>query len=236
VGFLFASFLLHAFGFYLFQIVYPPAIALLPPPGRVTIIAPNTTEGRVLLRWVEAEDPALASTTQPPEQATLSLPTVQHAPSYLTHQPTLKEMPQLSQDVGIPSVHPPGPIEPVRGQLHVTRRISPTAVRFSTELETLGPAQIPKMTFTASGHDAPSPGQFRIAVSSKGDIRFCFPETSSGDTALDEQARRYLMHSRFEESRPPSGDSAELVWGTATIDWGNDIVVPPMKTTENVTP
>ena len=58
--------LLHALCFYVFQIIYPPAVALLPPPGRITVIAPNTEEGRVLLRWLEAEDPALASTTQPP--------------------------------------------------------------------------------------------------------------------------------------------------------------------------
>ena len=65
-GFLFGSLALHALGFYLFQIVYPPAVALLPPPGRVSLISPDSDEGRVLLRWLEAEDPALASTTQPP--------------------------------------------------------------------------------------------------------------------------------------------------------------------------
>ena len=51
--------------FYAFQIIYPPAVALLPPPGRVTMIAPNTHEERVLLQWLEAEDPAIASTTHP---------------------------------------------------------------------------------------------------------------------------------------------------------------------------
>lgn len=62
-GFLLGSLFLHALGFYLFQIVYPPAVALLPPPGRVSLISPDTDEGRQLLRWLEAEDPALASTT-----------------------------------------------------------------------------------------------------------------------------------------------------------------------------
>jgi hypothetical protein len=68
-GFLFASLAVHAFGFYLFQIVYPPAVALLPPPGRVSLIAPNSDEERQLLRWIEAEDPALASTGGPPPGA-----------------------------------------------------------------------------------------------------------------------------------------------------------------------
>jgi hypothetical protein len=61
IGFLTASIALHALCFYALQIIYPPTVALLPPPGRVTVIAPNTEQGRSLLRWVEAEDPALAS-------------------------------------------------------------------------------------------------------------------------------------------------------------------------------
>src|SRR4249920_1750236 len=89
-GFIFASLILHALCFYIFQVIYPPTVALLPPPGRVTLISPNTAEGRVLLRWLEAEDPALASNTQPSEREVLSLPTVQHAPSYLLHRPVLK--------------------------------------------------------------------------------------------------------------------------------------------------
>jgi len=62
--FLFLSLVAHAFGFYLFQIVYPPAVTLLPPPGRVSLIAPDSDEARQVLRWIEAEDPALTSTTQ----------------------------------------------------------------------------------------------------------------------------------------------------------------------------
>jgi hypothetical protein len=103
IGFLVASLLLHAVCFYVFQIIYPPAIALLPPPGRITVISPNNPAGRVLMNWLEAEDPALASTTLPPRSATLSLPTVQHAPSYLGYQPSLKEVPQTALDPGIPA-------------------------------------------------------------------------------------------------------------------------------------
>src|SRR5205814_2316549 len=103
-GFLGGSVVLHALCFYVFQIIYPPAVALLPPPGRVTVIAPNTEEGRVLLRWLEAEDPALASTTLPPADAkALTMPTIQHAPSYLMRQPALREMPPPPPDPAIPS-------------------------------------------------------------------------------------------------------------------------------------
>lgn len=231
VGFLFASLSLHALCFYAFQIVYPPTVALLPPPGRVTLIAPNTAEGRVLLRWLEAEDPALASTTQPPAQESLSVPTVQHAPSYLMHRPALKEEPFVTPDIRIPSANPPGPVESQRLPLQTITQISPTVVRFSAELDTVSPAQIPTMKFSASGHEPPRAAEFRIAVSEKGEIRYSFLETSSGDAALDEQARRCLMLLRLPDLRtPPAEGGNSMVWGTATIEWGNDIILPPVAT------
>jgi hypothetical protein len=64
ISFIVGSAVLHALCFYVFQVVYPPTIALLPPPARVNLITPETEEGRLLLRWIEAEDPALSSTTQ----------------------------------------------------------------------------------------------------------------------------------------------------------------------------
>src|SRR3954469_17961086 len=110
-GFLLLSLAAHAFGFYLFQIVYPPAVALLPPPGRVSLIAPDSDEARQLLRWIEAEDPALASTTQaPPDTKALVLPTIQHAPSYLGRQPLLKDLPPGPPALHIPSARPPTPV------------------------------------------------------------------------------------------------------------------------------
>jgi len=62
-AFLVLSLVAHALCFYVFQIVYPTPVALLPPPARVTFIAPDSEEGRTLLRWIDAEDPAVAFTT-----------------------------------------------------------------------------------------------------------------------------------------------------------------------------
>jgi TonB family protein len=229
-GFLVASVVLHALCFYAFQIIYPPAVALLPPPGRVTVIAPNTEEGRVLLRWLEAEDPALASTTQPPADGkSLAMPTIQHAPSYLTRQPALKDVPPSTPDPAVPSAQPPAPVEPPHAPIQMVAKIAPTIVRLSTELETLGAMQSPKMKFTASGHESPQAAQFRVAVNENGAVRYCFLEKSSGDAALDEQARKYLALCRFSAIR--NG----FVWGTATVEWGNDIVAPS-PATESVAP
>jgi outer membrane biosynthesis protein TonB len=226
-GFLAGSFLLHALCFYAFQIIYPPAVALLPPPGRITVIAPNTEEGRVLLRWLEAEDPALASTTQPPADGkSLTMPTIQHAPSYLTRQPALKEMPPLPPDPAVPSAQPPAPVGPPPSLPQGAATITPTTVHLSAELETLGALQSPKMKFTASGHELAQAAQFRIAVDVNGTVRYCFIERSSGDATLDDQARKYLTLSRFSPRNPASEARKDLVWGMADIDWGNDVAVP----------
>src|SRR5215475_13206224 len=73
----------HAFCFYVFQIVYPTPVALLPPPAAVTFIATDSEQGRTLLRWIDAEDPALAFTTLPAPGARLgALPKTEHLPSY----------------------------------------------------------------------------------------------------------------------------------------------------------
>jgi hypothetical protein len=236
-GFLVASFVLHALCFYAFQIIYPPAVALLPPPGRVTVIAPNTEEGRGLLRWLEAEDPALASTTQPPaDEKSLAMPTIQHAPSYLMRQPALKEMPPAPPDPAIPSARPPAPVEPLRAPIQTVAGTAPTIVRLSTELETLGTMHPPKMKFRTSFHESPRAAQFRVAVDENGAVRYCFLENSSGDVALDEQARKYLALSRFSriENRESKIENG-FVWGTALVEWGNDIVAPS-PATESVAP
>lgn len=237
-GFLVASVVLHALCFYAFQIIYPPAVALLPPPGRVTVIAPNTEEGRALLRWLEAEDPALASTTQPPADGkSLAMPTIQHAPSYLTRQPALKDGPPSPPDPAVPSAQPPAPVELPDAPIQMVAKIAPTIVRLSTELETLGAMQSPEMKFMASGHESPQAAQFRVAVNENGAVRYCFLEKSSGDTALDEQARKYLALCRVSAIRNPKPETRNgFVWGTATVEWGNDIVAPPAPATESVTP
>ena len=235
-GALAGSVVVHALCFYAFQIIYPPAVALLPPPGRVTVITPNTEDGRVLLRWLEAEDPALASTTQPPADGKLlAMPTIQHAPSYLMRQPALKELPPAPLDPVIPSARPPAPVEPLAAPTRTVAKIAPTIVRLSTELETLGAMHSPEMKFTATGHESPQAARFRIAVDENGAVRYCFLEESSGDAALDEQARKYLALCRFSavrhsapssgpESNPKSEIQDGFLWGMAVVEWGNDIV------------
>src|SRR5229473_2955093 len=128
------SLVAHALCFYIFQIVYPPTVALLPPPARVSLISGDSEESRTLLRWIAAEDPALASTTQrPPEAKAFTLPQVHHVPSYITLQPVLKELPAFRPDLRSPSSQPPGPVPRMRAPIQSPPLAVPTTIIFSKE-------------------------------------------------------------------------------------------------------
>ena len=238
IGFIAASAILHALCFYVFQIVYPANVALLPPPARVALIAPNSEENRTLLRWIDAEDPALASAThRPPEARLRALPKVQHIPSYLAEEPKLKQIPPMTLDTRAPSSRPPGPVPIARRQAGAPIMSTPTRILFSEELTVLGQVHLPAPRFGASSHEAPQSARFRIGVSSSGEMRYCFPINSSGDPSLDAQARQHLVLARFPEASTTSqSPDQSLVWGIATFEWGNDVTHPPPASSTSPAP
>jgi hypothetical protein len=237
IGWIAGSAVLHAFCFYIFQVIYPPTIALLPPPARVNIITPNSEDGRVLLQWIEAEDPALSSTTQrPPNASALELPRANYVPSFTNYQPALRDLPPYEPDLRIPSARPPAPVPRPRSSVAPVKVNVATAIKFANESER-GAPQIPRLQFTASRTEPPQAAEFRIAIDDQGTVRHCFVETSSEDPALDEQARRYLMLCRFPTSQT-RGEQTEsaLTWTTALIEWGNDFATPAPPPTKAVAP
>ena len=224
LSFIAASAILHALCFYVFQIVYPPTAAPPAPPARVNIITPTSEEGRVLLRWIEAEDPALSSTTQRSPTSSALLPTKpEYVPSYVNRKPALKGIPPFEPDLRVPSSRPPGPVPISRASVPAVATSVPTSVTFFADVE-LGAPVLPPLVFAASKKEVPEATSFRIAVNSRGDVRHCFLQDSSGDSALDEQARRYLLLARFPAfEKPKSKVENDQVWATATIEWGNDV-------------
>lgn len=226
--FLALSLIAHALCFYVFQIVYPTTVSLLPPPARVSVISSDSEEGRTLLRWLDAEDPALAFTTQrPPEARLRALPKVEHIPSYLAVELALKQVPLSVFDLHIPSSQPPGPVPLVDRQIAPAMGPMATSASFSKELDFFGAPTLPTPSFTASNDETPETVLFCVAVNGLGEIRYCLPLNSSGDPALDEQVRRYLTLCRFSRGSV-SGEKLDrsLTWGIATVHWGNDVARP----------
>lgn len=238
LAFLAVSLLAHAACFYIFQVVYPPAITLLPPPARVALITPASEEGRTLLRWIDAEDPAVAFTThRPPEARLRALPKVEHVPSYHAMEPTLKELPALEVDSRVPDSQPPAAVPFMREKSASAAGPIPTSVSFSKELIALGPATLPELKFASSNGETPEAIRFRVAINKLGEIRYCFPMNSSGDPGLDQQARLYLTRCRFSRSKLGGvRTDASLTWGTAIIEWGSDIARPQARQPVSTTP
>ena len=237
-AFLVLSLMAHALCFYVFQIVYPTPVALLPPPGRVTFIAPDSEEGGTLLRWIDAEDPAVAFTTHPAPGVRLgALPKTEHLPSYSAVEPILKELPPLKPDLRIPSSRSPGAVHSIDRTTVSTRGTPKTYISFSKELDEFGTPTVPQAGFATSNGETPETLRFRVAVSDSGEIRYCFPINSSGDPALDEQARLQVVRSRFSQNKQ-TGNRPEsaLVWGMATIEWGSDVARPQQAPAATVTP
>jgi hypothetical protein len=237
-AFLVLSLLAHALCFYVFQIVYPTPVALLPPPARVTFIAPDSEEGRTLLRWIDAEDPAVAFTTYPAPGARLgALPKTEHLPSYSTVEPILKELPPLKPDLRIPSSQPPAAARSTARRTASARGVARTYISFSKEFDQFGAPSFPDSGFTASNEETPETLRLCLAVNELGEIRYCFPINSSGDPALDEQARLQLIRTRFSQDKHTGNKSnSALVWGMATIEWGSDIARPQQAPAASVTP
>lgn len=232
------SLMAHALCFYVFQIVYPTPVALLPPPGRVTFIAPDSEEGRTLLRWIDAEDPAVAFTTHPAPGTRLgALPKTDHLPSYSTVEPTLKELPPLKPDLRIPSSRPPGAVHSVARKTASASGTARTYISFSKELDQFGTPSVTQTGFATSPGETPDTLRFRVAVNDLGEIRYCFPINSSGDAVLDEQARLQIVRSRFSQTRrTDTNPGSSLVWGMATIQWGSNVIRPQQGPEATFTP
>jgi len=237
-AFLLLSLVGHALCFYIFQIVYPTPVALLPPPARVTFITPDSEEGRALLRWIDAEDPAVAFTTHPAPGARLgALPKTEHLPSYSMVEPILKELPPLKPDLRIPSSRPPGAVHSTAWKTASVRGAVKTYISFSEELDQFGAPSLPQSGFAPSNEETPQTLRFRVAVDDLGEIRYCFPINSSGDPALDEQARLQIIRSRFlQNKRTGNKPDSALIWGMATIEWGSDVARPQQAQAPTVTP
>src|SRR5438046_5665488 len=135
-GFLIASLAAHAAGFYLFQVVYPPTVSLTPAPQRVNLITAKSEQGATLLRWLDAEDPALASTTRkPPDARRYLLGKIQHIPSYFEREPALKEAPPVTVALRGTGSPPPGPAPALARARPEPTSMAATNGTFSTPLD-----------------------------------------------------------------------------------------------------
>jgi hypothetical protein len=230
LGFILLSAFVHAFGFFLFQIVYPGASRMSPPPAQVSLLAPGTPEADAILRWINSEDPALAA-----EPGHAPIPGLMNLP-YIPSYSTVHARPEMPAPADSPLPFPDGAsgwdlvqMAAAHPAAHRAAAASaPTTLAFSGPLEGAAPDFLPAIDGLCEADAGElQPARFLIAVSDKGEVRYVFLQDSSGDRTLDAGAGQALTRVRFHPSSKP------LEWGFATFFWGSSAYAKPPAPAED---
>ena len=220
---------LHALAFYVFQVVYPPAVAIVPPPAQVTLLTPDTREGAALLRWVQAQDPATAARTE--EITPAGLGEILYTPSYASVHTLPLETELPAEPSGFPAARSllnfKASSAADEAAPEPPRRAVASALSFSEGLRARAAAPEAPRAVTSKSSPNLRPTVFLAGVSARGEVHYCFllapngGDPSSGDPEMDKQAEALLRAHRFTPSGTP------LEWGFATFTWGAEAYAPP---------
>jgi hypothetical protein len=224
-GFILLSAAVHAFGFFLFQTIYPAASQMIPPPPQVSLLTPGTPESDAILRWINSEDPALAAepTRAPiPRPGLTDLP---YVPSYQTPhaRPTMSPpqetplaWPEGVSGLGLLKMNASGPAPAA-----MAAEPESTELSFSAPLQAAGPLPPLDTLHESAEAAALQPARFLLGISGEGEVRYVFIQEGSGDKSLDADAASFLQQIKFQRVH----DS--LTWGFATFYWGSGVFAAP---------
>ena len=211
------SLLAHAATFFLFQVVYPQRVTIPQPPPQVSLLTPSSPENIALLRWIDAEDPALIANDNPVTPPGLA--DVQYRPSFASPrtaplgppaEPTHRVRFPVAAEKLSESVSGSAISQPV-----APRAADQTSITYSGPLKERATTQ-PHFAFAYHTAAPVEPTTVLLGVSDTGKVRFSVLQQSSGDSQLDELAVTSLNGISFAPSTAP------ITWGYATIAWGAD--------------
>jgi hypothetical protein len=216
------SLLAHATTFFLFQVVYPQRVTIPQPAPHVSLLTASSPENIALLRWIEAEDPALISSDNsivPP-----GLVEVHYRPSFATLRTTPLGAPaEESSEVRFP---------PAVDQLSVLQSVGPsypslaplsstTLLQFAGALAGRSLISSPPLDVIRRTTTPVNPTVLLIGVDQHGGVRLSFLQQPCGDSQLDALAIAHLSRLNFAPAE------TAVTWGHATFSWGADAYVPP---------
>lgn len=214
--FVLLSLLAHAATFFVFRVVYPARASLPPVSPQITVLLP-TPENAAFLRWIEAEDPALIATAQP--LVPPGLVKAEYRASYEVIRTAPRGLAEPATRMDYPSERSPLSIirsgEPAAARPAPAHAPQPTALVFSGGLAQRALTRPAALHFTKS--PAPlAPARFLLGVTDRGEVRYVFPQDSSGHSAIDAEAAAAVSQLSFAPADAP------IAWGFATVQWGND--------------
>jgi hypothetical protein len=216
----FAAVILHALSFYFFQISYPPAVSIKPPPAQLRILLPEEEESRVLLERIEREDPSLMLLGS---RRNLTLPDftrgIPYIPSFtaLTAEPL--PPPERSVHRGLPDAFSPEPVRMTSpAAIKPQAEPSESVLRFSDGLNQVTVPPAPRLPASSSQSTPTEPGVFLVAIRPDGSVQHIFQIEGNSSQTFSTLSREWISSCKFAESR-----DAGLRWGSATIYWGGDV-------------
>ncbi|MEP6714823.1 MAG: hypothetical protein ABJC09_04575 [Terriglobia bacterium] len=220
------SVLAHAGTFFLFQVVYPQRVTIPQPAPHVSLLTPSSPENIALLRWIEAEDPALVANDNP--VAPPGLVDVRYRPSFASARtaplgapvetaPAVR-FPRAEDQLSPTSASRPTPGAPTPLPPHRT------AISYSGALGSRSLSKNPPITSSYRASAPAEPTTLLIGVDGQGEVRFSLLQHSSGDPGLDELAAAHLKNVVFAAAEAP------IAWGFATFSWGGDAYASAPKT------
>ena len=214
-GFVMLSLAAHTGSFFLFQVIYPQRATIPPPAPQVSVLAPTSPENEAVLRWIDAEDPALVAGGNSVTPANLL--DVPYRPSFATLRTPPRTVAEPAATVQFPPARSPlAIIRSGEAQTPVPSPAAPagkTTATFSSARALIRP---PDLSTAAKAAAPVEPSQFLLGVTDRGEVRFVFLQKSSGDPALDASAAASLTGAAF------APDAAPIAWSHATITWGDD--------------
>jgi len=222
LGFILVSAALHAFGFFVFQTIYPASAPIVPPPVQIGLLTPGTPEADAILRWIDSKDPyRIAQPARAPIPLLMSLP---YTPSYATPH----ARPGMAANNEPPLPYPDGASGLDLVRIAAAHPATPpsqpapaaTTLTFSDSLQLDGPLPpLSKLHETNPG-DQILPARFLLGVSDTGEVRYVFLQDTSLDQTLDGAAAGILEQVRFHTS------ASAFTWGFATFYWGSPVFAP----------
>jgi hypothetical protein len=213
------SLLAHTGTFFLFQVVYPQRVTIPQPAPHVSLLTPSSPENIALLRWIEAEDPALIANENP--VAPPGLATVHYRPSFAVAR---------TEPLGAPvEKAPAGRFPPAKdhllpsGAAHASAVVptsiqaKPTSITYSGALVSRQLVKNPAIASSYRAADPAEPTTLLVGVDGRGLVRFAVLQHSSGDQNLDDVAASQIRKVTFAAAEVP------VTWGFATFFWGGDV-------------
>lgn len=218
-SFLVLSTLIHAMGFYVFHVVYQPAVSLPPSPSHLTIIDPASPAAAPFLAWLDSEDPALTflpdpvapdlAALAPRYQSSISLFNTERLSSFAPLEPSLKPSVAIARLI-------PKPITALHRQRSSTpetekgqpSRSSFAEIRFD-RLKPAAEVVLPVQEASAA------PAEFMLGIDRSGNVMYLLAVRTTGSDAVDKELAARLRSLVF----PADPARPETFWETARISW-----------------